>query len=339
MTKPGNKISGLTKERVSEQLADEADPKAIKRLTAAREYLEGLSPEAIEEKYGWHHQTVYNWLNRFEERGFDAALYDKSRPGRPSELSDDQFERSTAVLHESPEKAGYDDPAWGTALAQHYLIEEFDIAFSRRHTRRLMHKAGVSPKRPRPEPASADEDEREEFEETVKKVGHRDEDATVVTIDQTRKAVGADLYAAWYPVGERPTVGVSASREGVNLLGAVTEYGETTVLECGGSFTGEVTIRFLEHLQEEFGKKLVVLLDQATYFTAGAVKDFVADEPIELVYFPTGSPDLNPTEEYWRRLKLALANRYFGSCAVIRSAVWTALESIRPPGIYQYLCL
>ncbi|GAA0474822.1 hypothetical protein GCM10008985_34130 [Halococcus dombrowskii] len=169
MTKSGNKISGLTKERVREQLADEADPKAIKRLTAAREYLEGLSPEAIEEKYGWHHQTVYNWLNRFEERGFDAALYDKSRPGRPSELSDDQFERFTAVLHEPPEEAGYDDPAWGTALAQHYLIEAFDIAFSRRHTRRLMHKAGVSPKRPRPEPASANEDEREKFEETVEK--------------------------------------------------------------------------------------------------------------------------------------------------------------------------
>ena len=77
---------------------------------------------------------------------------------------------------------------------------------------------------------------------------------------------------------------MSASREGVNLLGAVTEHGETTVLECGGSFTGEVTIRFLEYLQVEFGAKLVVLLDQATYFTARAVKNFVADEPIDLVY-------------------------------------------------------
>ena len=100
-----------------------------------------------------------------------------------------------------------------------------------------------------------------------------------------------------------------------------------------------MTIRFLAHLQAEFGAKLVVLLDQATYFTARAVKNFVADEPIDLVYFPTGSPDLNPTEEYWRQLKLALGNRYFGSCAEIRSAVWTALESISPPGIYQYLCL
>lgn len=52
MTKPGNKILGLTTERVCEQLADETDPKAIKRLTAAREYLEGLSAPEIETKYG-----------------------------------------------------------------------------------------------------------------------------------------------------------------------------------------------------------------------------------------------------------------------------------------------
>jgi transposase len=91
MTKEGGKIPELTKSQVREQLADETDPKAMKRLTAAREYLEDLSPDEIEEKYGWDRQTVYNWLNRFEERSFEAALFDDSRPGRPSELSDDQF--------------------------------------------------------------------------------------------------------------------------------------------------------------------------------------------------------------------------------------------------------
>jgi len=125
----------------------------------------------------------------------------------------------------------------------------------------------------------------------------------------------------------------------VNLLGAVTEYGETTVLKCSGSFTDEVTIRFLEHLQAKFGEKLIVLLGQATYFTASAVKDFGVEEPIELVYFPTGSPDLNPTEEYWKQLKQALGNRYSGTFAEIRSAIWLALKTIDPPGVYQYLCL
>jgi len=169
MTGEGNKILNLTKRRVREQLADETDPKAIKRLTAAREYLEGLSPVEIEDKYGWHHQTVYNWLDRFEERGFEAALYDDSRPGSSPELTDDQFDQFVAVLHDPPEEVGYDAPAWSSALAQQYLIEAFDVSYSQRHVRRLMHKAGVSPKRPRPEPASADEEEREEFEETVRK--------------------------------------------------------------------------------------------------------------------------------------------------------------------------
>ena len=56
---------------------------------------------------------------------------------------------------------------WSTRLAQQYLLEEFDVAHSQRHVRRLMHKAGVSPKRPRPEPTGADEAEREEFYDTV----------------------------------------------------------------------------------------------------------------------------------------------------------------------------
>ena len=59
MTKHGNKIPGVTVEQVREQLSEETNPKAIKRLTAAREYLAGLSPAKIETKYGLHEQTVY----------------------------------------------------------------------------------------------------------------------------------------------------------------------------------------------------------------------------------------------------------------------------------------
>ena len=59
MTKHGNKIPGVTIEQVREQLANETDPKAIKRLTAAREYLASLSPTKIDTKYGWHEQTDY----------------------------------------------------------------------------------------------------------------------------------------------------------------------------------------------------------------------------------------------------------------------------------------
>lgn len=159
-----------------------------------------------------------------------------------------------------------------------------------------------------------------------------------MTIDQFRKSVGADLTYAWFPVDERPTVEVSASRDGINFLGALTEEGETLFLECNGSFTKEVTVQFLQVLQAELGKKLVVFLDKASYFTAKKVKRFVEDTQIELVYFPTGMAKLNPTEECWRQLRMVLGNQYFGSLDELRAAIRPALDSIDPPGIYQYIC-
>lgn len=244
MTQHENKVPSLDSERVRDQLTEESDGKAIKRLTAAREYLDGLSPAKIETKYGWHEQTVYGWLNRFEERDFKDTLYDDKPPGRLPELSDDQFDQFAAALHDSPEQAGYDEPTWSSALAQQYLLEQFNVAHSQRHVSRLMNEAEMAYKKPRPQPATVDEREREAFHETVaEQIGEREDDSVVVTIDQLRKTVGADLTYAWFPAEVRPTIDVSASRERVNLLSALTEYGETLFLECNGSFTKEVTVR------------------------------------------------------------------------------------------------
>ncbi len=47
---------------------------------------------------------------------------------------------------------------------------------------------------------------------------------------------------------------------------------------------------------------------------------------------------LNPTEECWRQLRLALGYRYFGTVDELRTGIRSALDTINPPGIYQYLC-
>lgn len=162
MAESGEKIPDITVEQVREQLAEETDPKAIKRLTAAREYLEGDSPAEIEAEYGWHTQTIYKWLDRFEERSFQDALYDDKSPGRPPKLDEEQFQQFTETLDAPPEEAGYEKFTWTPSLAQQYLLEEFGVAYSQRHVRRLLHEAGVSWTTLRLQPAKADEQEHEE---------------------------------------------------------------------------------------------------------------------------------------------------------------------------------
>jgi len=79
-------------------------------------------------------------------------------------------------------------------------------------------------------------------------------------------------------------------------------------------------------------------LDTGSYFTANKVREFVEGTERELLYLPTGMAKLDPTEECWRQLRTALGNRYFGSLDELRAGIRSALETINPPEIYQYLC-
>lgn len=121
MTEWGGKIPEITIDELQAKLVEtDDDGKAVKRLLAAIAYKQGSSPAKIEETFGISKKNVYLWLDRFEERGLEDALYDEPKPGRPSKLSDKQFAELEAVLYDSPEAAGYEDiQAWTPKFVQH----------------------------------------------------------------------------------------------------------------------------------------------------------------------------------------------------------------------------
>lgn len=126
--------------------------------------------------------------------------------------------------------------------------------------------------------------------------------------------------------------------ESLKLLGGMTDGGDTFFLTCESNFTGDLTIRWLDALQEEFGDKICVVLDNASYFRAKKVQKYAANTPIELCYLPRGSPELNPTEECWRQLDQRLGNRIFDDRDELQNAALTALDKIDPPPLLKYLC-
>jgi hypothetical protein len=146
------------------------------------------------------------------------------------------------------------------------------------------------------------------------------------------------LIYAWFPEGERPSLPVTGAWDSIKLLGAVSDSGETFFLPCAENFNSDTTIRLLDALQTEFGEKICVVLDNASYFTANAVQKFAEGSPIELCYLPRGSPELNPAENCWKQLNQELGNRLFDTLDELRDAALSALDSIKPPNIFTYLC-
>lgn len=58
----------------------------------------------------------------------------------------------------------------------------------------------------------------------------------------------------------------------INTLSTVTDTGEHFVALTPDSFTAEVSKHFVRALQQRFGRKLVIVLDNTPYFSAKALK-------------------------------------------------------------------
>jgi len=111
------------------------------------------------------------------------------------------------------------------------------------------------------------------------------------------KQPGNPLSKTWFPKGKTGEIKTTGSRKNINFLGAITKQGEKLFTETQTNFNSEVTKHFLKTLQNHFGEKIAVILDNAPYFASQKVKKYAENTKIELTYLPKYSPDMNPVEE------------------------------------------
>ena len=159
----------VDEEQLRQQLRVETDPKAIKRLTTALLYLNGVSATDIEAMFGYHVQTIYDWLDVVAERDLEA-LGDAPHPPTASKLTPEQWDRLTAELNAPPSDAGYDAPAWTPELVHHHIRVTFGVEYSLAHVYRLMKRAGLSKQTARPRHYKADPVKQQQWREEFKKV-------------------------------------------------------------------------------------------------------------------------------------------------------------------------
>lgn len=108
--------------------------------------------------------TVSNVCRRFEKEGW-LSVHDKQRDGRPSRLTREQQlelknRMSTEFVNEATRRG------WQTKDVRMLLKKEFKTQYTPQHTRRLLHKIGMSWKVPRPEHKNRDEKAVRAFKKT-----------------------------------------------------------------------------------------------------------------------------------------------------------------------------
>ena len=113
------------------------------------------------------------------------------------------------------------------------------------------------------------------------------------------------------PRGERLYAEVAGSRRRRTSIIAVAQNAKLVApFVFEGSCNTEVVDTYFEKvLLPTLPKGSVIVLDNASFHQSPSTQKLVANTGCELLFLPTYSPDLNPIEHLWAKLKATLRRR------------------------------
>jgi transposase len=145
------------------------------------------------------------------------------------------------------------------------------------------------------------------------------------------------LYAR-SPRGQR-AYGSAPRNYGPNLsvLGALSLAGPLATLQVVGATDGELFQLFLDEvLVPALWPGAVVVLDNLSTHKAARVREAIEALGARLVYLPPYSPDLNPIELAWSKLKSQLRKAAARTTKALQQALSEALQAISPSDARGY---
>jgi transposase len=190
---------------------------------------------------------------------------------------------------------------------------------------------GVDPAELDPEKKSLGASERDEAE----RAAWRDEVAAVrpadlVFLDETGSHLGYTPTHAWAPRGRRARAAAPVNRgQNKTVIAAVTRDGIRALLRFDGGMTGARFEGYVRHvLAPTLRPGQVVIADTLrAHHTAGA-RVAIEARGARLLHLPPYSPDFNPIEHAFSKVKQALRRAEARTEDALRAATWAAFATI-----------
>jgi transposase len=152
----------------------------------------------------------------------------------------------------------------------------------------------------------------------------------LVFVDEVGTNVSLLPLYAWSRKGKRAFG--SAPRnwgKNVTLLASITRRGLGECLAVEGSMTRDVFETYLEQvLPPTLSAGRVVVTDNLSSHKGGRVKEIVEARDCELLYLPPYSPDFNPIEQAFAKIKELLRRAEARTRESLIEAMGLALESV-----------
>jgi len=283
------------------RVAMEAAPnrRSYIRLNVMRSLLLGISRTVVCQQFCRTERMVRLWIEQFNRGGIDA-LITRARPGRPRKVKLERVRDLLLPVLENPATAG--QVHWTGVKIHGYLKEQLSLELGYRTAVRWLHELNFHLRVPQPWPERQDEEERKRFQEELR-VLCADPKVELWFGDESGFEGDPRPRRRWVQPGKPRTVPYLGDHIRQNVIGAVApQSGALFSLIVDGVDT-DVFQFFLDEMAKAVPPKedvrQVFILDNASWHKAARLQW----HHFEPKFLPGYSPDLNPIERLWLRVK------------------------------------
>ena len=157
--------SDLTVEELRAAAAREGDARIARRILAIAMVLAGHPRQVAAEAQAMEAQTLRDWVIRYNEHGL-AGLEDRSRPGRPTRLSDEQEAELDGWVEQGPDLKKDGVVRWRRFDLREKIRERFGVTMHVRSVGKILRRLNFRRISVRPQHPQSDEAAQEAFKKT-----------------------------------------------------------------------------------------------------------------------------------------------------------------------------
>jgi len=161
----------------------------------------------------------------------------------------------------------------------------------------------------------------------------------LVFVDETGTATNMAPRYGWDLSSERVTMSAPhGSWTSTTFVAGLTEGGFIAPLVMHGAMNGSVFEAWVEKcLVPALPPRAIVVMDNLSSHKGARVRELLEEAGAEALYLPPYSPDLNPIEQAFAKLKHLLRAARQRTSEVLREEIGTVLERFEPSECANYL--
>lgn len=280
----------------------------LRKLAVKRVIEDGEDPSEVMRSLGLCRTSIYPWLRKFHEAGWDA-LVERIAQGPEPKLDDQQRARVKRwILGKDPRQYGFEFGLWTRRIVQTLIKDQMRVELGLTAVGRLLASLEITPQKPlrrayERDPVAVDLWLKQTYpllKQRAKRLG-----ATIFFLDEAGFQSDPPLGRTYGLKGQTPVVVTSGQRQSINVISAVTARGEFWAATYTGKLNAEAFVAFLQNFMKGRRGKAFLVVDGHPAHKANTVKRYLQSLAgrLELHFLPPYAPDLNPDEFVWSHMK------------------------------------